>query len=261
MLRHSPAVDRVESQLLLFDAGEFAELVRRPRIRDLSAPVPGVDSAAADGSSARGGCGYRRASRRIWSCRMVATGLPGRGRADLRLLYRPRRLPDQRPVPHRCMARCDFCTTLFAFQDAASLKRTSPGCCGTGEPARWSVWCCARACQPKSRTSHNSASRPRTRSRTGPACSIAARTGCCAGFEAVTLTVTERIAAVSLYERFGFHAEASLRRDGAGYGVKCIAMIQDEGAATAVLRLRLRRNPYPLRMTFVVLQLFSGSAV
>ena len=30
MLRHSPAVDRVESQLLLFDAGEFAELFRGP---------------------------------------------------------------------------------------------------------------------------------------------------------------------------------------------------------------------------------------
>jgi ribosomal protein S18 acetylase RimI-like enzyme len=30
MLRHSPAVDRVESQLLLFDAGEFADIFRGP---------------------------------------------------------------------------------------------------------------------------------------------------------------------------------------------------------------------------------------
>ena len=30
MLRHSPAVDRVESQLLLFDAGEFADLFAGP---------------------------------------------------------------------------------------------------------------------------------------------------------------------------------------------------------------------------------------
>jgi len=30
MLRHSPLVDRVESQLLLFDAGEFADLFARP---------------------------------------------------------------------------------------------------------------------------------------------------------------------------------------------------------------------------------------
>ena len=79
MLRHSPAVDRVESQLLLFDAGEFADLFAGPEFTvyprlflecDLGRPkiVPRCGGCAGAGYSGGAGAGA-----------VDAAGLPGRG--------------------------------------------------------------------------------------------------------------------------------------------------------------------------------------
>jgi len=97
MLRHSPAVDRVESQLLLFDAGEFADLFAGP-----SSPSTHACSWSANLAgrcSACGGCARTGYSGGPRVAALDSAGLPGRGRTDQCLLRRPHRRSDQRPVP------------------------------------------------------------------------------------------------------------------------------------------------------------------
>ncbi len=109
MLRHSPAVDRVESQLLLFNAGEFADLFVGPEftlyprlflesdLRKTIEVLPATLGVPPELElSAWTAQDYQAAGELIYTCYV--------GHADARI--------NDRKSTDRCTALCDSCTTL-----------------------------------------------------------------------------------------------------------------------------------------------------
>jgi len=208
MLRHSPAIDRVESQLLLYDAGEFADVLTGPEFTvcprlfvecELRKPV-GAASAGANPTLARelpaeltmtqwNPQDYQAAGELIYACYMGHTDAAINDQyrslhGSLRFLHNIVRFPG-------CgVFEANFSWILRERQSGALVgivlcSRVGAGvahitqlCVAQAYRGRGLGWVLLRQC---------------------------AESLVRAGFEAITLTVTEaNEQAVRLYERFGF---------------------------------------------------------
>jgi ribosomal protein S18 acetylase RimI-like enzyme len=200
MLRNSPAVDRVESQLLLFDAGEFVDLFRGPeftvyprlflelnlgKVSSNAAVPPELDLspwAAQD---------YQSAAELIHACYQ--------GHTDARINDQYRSLHGSLRFLHN-IVRFPGCGVFEPSYSWILRDRVSRAMLGMVLVSRVGdrVGHITQICISPAQRNRGLGKLLLTR------CASALRT---AGFEAVTLTVTESNAdAVRLYDRFGFTA-------------------------------------------------------
>jgi ribosomal protein S18 acetylase RimI-like enzyme len=200
MLRHSPAVDRVESQLLLFNSGEFSDLFAGPEFTLHPRLFLECDLAAVRGSIARSvppvleltqwvASDYQTAAELIYACYV--------GHADARINDQYRSLHGSLRFLHN-IVRFPGCG-IFEANYSWMLRERQGGalvgmvlCSRVGsDVAHVTQLCIAKSYRGKG-LGHMLLAR-------------SAETLLRAGFAALTLTVTEaNDAAVRLYEGFGF---------------------------------------------------------
>ncbi len=204
MLRHSPAVDRVESQLLLFDAGSFADVFSGPEFTlyprlflecDLRGAAGALRESGAQGIPPELALSAWTAQDYQTAGELIYTSYVGHTDAQINDQYKS--LHGSLRFLHN-IVRFPGCGTFEANYSWMLRERKSGALVGM-------VLCSRVAPQVAHITQLCVAKAYRGRGLGLALLRQSAEALTQAGFEAITLTVTEEnVPAVTLYERFGF---------------------------------------------------------